>query len=174
MKSRRNKDWKQQIELLYVSYQETFHHWARKQFPNMDIATIEDTYQDAIIAFIEALEKGAYDPVKSSEQTYLFSIARYMFYKKAKQKTREFSEISDSVLDQTVAEFSLEPKDATSRRLLTALEKLDARCRQLLKAFYYQKYSMDEIAEQLGMKNRNVVKVSKYRCLERIKKIMNV
>ncbi len=174
MENRRKKDWKQQLESLYVSYQKTFHHWARKQFPNMDNTTIEDTYQDAIIAFIEALEKGTYDPAKSSEQTYLFSIARYMFYKIGKQRTLDLSEISDSVLDQTVEEFSLEPKDATSRRLIAALEKMDTRCRQLLKAFYYQKYSMDEIAEQLGMKNRNVVKVSKYRCLEKLKKIMNV
>ena len=45
---------------------------------------IEDIFQDALIALYENAQNGKLDTIKSSLKTYLFSISKFMLFKKFK------------------------------------------------------------------------------------------
>lgn len=56
-------------------------------------------------------------------------------------------------------------------QLDTALDQLGEPCRSLLKAFYHQDKSMQEIAADFGYTNPENAKTQKYKCLNRLRKI---
>jgi len=45
-------------------------------------------------------------------------------------------------------------------------------CRSLLDLFYYKKKSMEEIAVELNYKNAETAKNQKYKCMERLRKMV--
>jgi DNA-directed RNA polymerase specialized sigma24 family protein len=48
--------------------------------------------------------------------------------------------------------------------IVRALHHLGEPCRKLLVLFYWEEYSMDEIASQLGFANAETAKSKKYQC----------
>ena len=75
----------------------------------------------------------------------------------------EFEESDD------LNEISLERKELLNR----ILDDLGEPCKEILKLFYFNNLSADEIAEIMDYKNGNTVKNLKYKCLQRIKKSLN-
>ncbi|MTI23147.1 sigma-70 family RNA polymerase sigma factor [Fulvivirga sp. RKSG066] len=45
-------------------------------------------------------------------------------------------------------------------------------CSEILKLFYYERKNMEEISINLGYKNADTVKNQKYKCLQRLRKLM--
>lgn len=64
---------------------------------------------------------------------------------------------------------------ADRQRLESGLEALDARCRRLLRAFYFsgRDLAYNEVATRMGIK-RNSLGPTRSRCLERLRKIMKL
>lgn len=52
------------------------------------------------------------------------------------------------------------------------LDSLPLNCKQILKRFYWEGLSMDEIAPTMGLKNANSAKTTKNRCMDKIKKLV--
>jgi RNA polymerase sigma factor (sigma-70 family) len=55
-----------------------------------------------------------------------------------------------------------------------ALKKLGEPCRTILEDYYIQKLSMNQIAEKMGYTNADNAKTQKYKCLNRLKKIIGI
>ncbi len=53
------------------------------------------------------------------------------------------------------------------------LIKVDKKCLDILKMFYYQKLSMKVIASKLGFKSETSAKTQKYKCLEKARKLIS-
>jgi hypothetical protein len=51
------------------------------------------------------------------------------------------------------------------------LDKLGDPCSKMLKAFYFNKKSMQEICTEFGYTNADNAKTQKYKCLTRLKKL---
>lgn len=51
------------------------------------------------------------------------------------------------------------------------LDSLPLNCKQILKRFYWEGLSMDEIAPTMGLKNANSAKTTKNRCMDKFKKL---
>jgi DNA-directed RNA polymerase specialized sigma24 family protein len=56
--------------------------------------------------------------------------------------------------------------------LETALQELGEPCKTLLVYSYYKNYSTEEIANALNYKSTDSAKTQKYKCLVRLKKIV--
>ena len=56
-----------------------------------------------------------------------------------------------------------------TQRLLQFLEKAGQKCLDLLRAFYYQKTPVKQLAETLGYANEHSASVQKYKCLEKVR-----
>ncbi|HZL12121.1 MAG TPA: sigma-70 family RNA polymerase sigma factor [Prolixibacteraceae bacterium] len=135
----------------------------------------KDVFQDALVIFIEKVYTKKLD-LTCSVSTYLYSICRFLWMDQLRQNKREMP-LSDNYSylkdDITVVGFD----DATPdiyENVNSAIEKLGDSCKQLLESYYYKSLSWDEIASSLGYASAASARNQKYKCLERIRSMVNV
>jgi len=142
----------------------------------LDDEDVLDIYQDAIIALRENALKGSLDNLKSGLKTYLFSIGKYMIYKRLKEKQK--LHLIDSIEDPsdfnqlTTVEVDYN-FDTRKRELQIAFKSLGPQCQTLLNLFYLRGFTLDEIVEELKYNNKDVAKSQKSRCLKSLKQLVN-
>ena len=136
-------------------------------------AAAQDVYQETIIVLFESVKKPGFE-LKCQLQTYIFSIAKRLWLKELKKngKTFLFKESEENNLvdvSEDLKEF--DEKEAEIEKMNNSLIDLGEPCSELIKDFYINKLSMEEIAEKFGYTNADNAKTQKYKCLQRLKKI---
>lgn len=152
------------LEGVYVRYRVEFLQWMHGRL-GCEAELAKDIYQQTILAFYENVQSGKLSTLTSQMKTYLFSIGRNKYYEAMREKGR-----------QEKAKDWQEEQDSTSESLLqlveTCLEKLGEPCRTLLMQFYFHKRSMEQLTELFAYKNVDTAKNQKYKCLERLRKLV--
>ena len=129
----------------------------------------EDIFQEALLILCRKLE----DPnfvldveaihfVKSTCKFLWFNQAR----KAQKQQTVE--------LNQEVAQIDEDwlEKEEKLTSIEEAILKLGKQCQQILTLFYSKSSSMEKIAQHVGLRNEKVAKAQKYRCIQKVKELI--
>ncbi|WP_223034174.1 RNA polymerase sigma factor [Hanstruepera marina] len=163
------------LEAIYKENRKAFLNFGLKY--NLDKETILDIYQDAIIAFTENIINGKVLALNSSVKTYLFSIGKYLIFKNLKKD----SKLETLDLDENRLNFYVNSIDSTysettndNKKLIeSCLDKLGEQCQKVLKLFYYNGLTLEEIQEHLNYSNYNTVKSQKSRCLKNLKELIN-
>jgi len=132
----------------------------------------KDIYQETIIVLFENVKKPQFE-LNCQLQTYIYSVAKRLWLKQLKKnghiflmKEDEDGEIADVSEDMTL---HLQ-KEKDFEKVNQSLENLGEPCATLIKDFYVNKMSMEEIAEKFGYTNSDNAKNQKYKCLQRLKK----
>jgi RNA polymerase sigma factor (sigma-70 family) len=163
--------------------QDTFNKLYEEEFPkivrmivqnsgNIDMA--KDVFQDALVILIEKVYSNKID-VNCSLSTYLYSICRFLWMDHLRQNKRKAvnnNSFNYPDIDITIAGFDKTPD--IFENVIIAIDTLGDPCKQLLECFYYKHLSWDEIAITLGYSNAASARNQKYKCLERIRKTVNV
>ena len=136
-------------------------------------AAAQDVYQETIIVLFESVKKPGFE-LKCQLQTYIFSIAKRLWLKELKKngKTFLFKESEENNLvdvSEDLKEF--DEKEADIEKMNNSLIDLGEPCSELIKDFYINKLSMEEIAEKFGYTNADNAKTQKYKCLNRLRKL---
>lgn len=159
---------------VYKQYKTEFFRFASRYTKADD--TLEDIFQDAIIAVYENALAGKLDNLKSSLKTYLFSTGKFMLFKKfrdikevATDETYIFDQRETAVMDDVYED---EGPNERQRKLVDNFKKLGDKCREILEMFYLQGLKLDEIMGVQGYENKNVVKSQKSRCLKTLKTLI--
>ncbi len=152
------------IENLYHEYKSGFMLFLNKYGLSDEDAI--DIYQDAMVALVENAKKGNLDDLKVELKTYLFSIGKYMAFKRLKKEV-EAPEID--WYNHTESEGDDEMITAMQK----GLKKLGTRCYEILRLFYYEEKKLDEIQEILRYDKKEVLKSQKSRCLKQLKDILH-
>jgi RNA polymerase sigma factor (sigma-70 family) len=128
----------------------------------------EDIYQDALIVFYK--KAGSTDfKLTSGINTYLYSIARFMWKDQLRKKTQlNFTDIEDTLIPEQefASEIEMENKYKPAEKVITELSE---RCKELLLLFYFESLKLKEIAIKMGYNSENTAKNQKYKCLETAK-----
>ncbi len=161
------------LETIYKENRLPFYNFAKKyDIPEADVI---DVYQDAIIALRDNVVLGKIETLDSSLRTYLFSIGKFMIYKKI-NSYKNTNPLPEEIknLEQEVRFFDYERAaiDPKQQRVNLCLGQLGEKCQQVLKLFYYDGLTLEEIQQYLGYDNYNVVKSQKSRCLKTLKKML--
>ena len=130
----------------------------------------KDVYQETIIVFYENIRREGFE-LNCRLKTYLYSVARRIWLKQLERKKKFNGRIEDS--DEFV-ELGMEEESRREEQyaaMHVALESLGEPCRSILKDFYLNKQSMDEITLKFGYTNTDNTKNQKYKCLKRLKKL---
>lgn len=131
----------------------------------------EDVFQEALIAFDRAIRTGKFRG-ESSLKTYFFNIAKFQWFKQLKkrhpQEELTFQEHPDKV-DSPEVVIIAEEKRLFFDKMLALLGEACQKVMQL----YQLNYSMEEMAQELGLKNAAMAKKKKYRCLERLNEFLD-
>lgn len=130
----------------------------------------KDVYQETIIVFYENIRKEGFE-LKCQLKTYLYSVARRIWLKQLERKKKFDAGLvdSDEYVDLVVDQEDRREEQYTAMN--TALDGLGEPCRSILKDFYLNRQSMDEITLKFGYTNTDNTKNQKYKCLKRLKKL---
>ena len=122
----------------------------------------KDVFQDALLVYYEKQRSGTVT-VTTTEAAYLVGIARHLWLKRYRQdsKTVLWKAAADVAMDE-----ALHP---SSDRIMRYLETAGQKCMALLRAFYYDKTGLDEIAAGFGFSGTRSATVQKFKCLEKVR-----
>jgi RNA polymerase sigma factor (sigma-70 family) len=147
-------------------------HWL--QSAGGDEADAADVFQEAMVVLFEKARSEDFR-LTCKIGTYLFAICKHLWYKKLEQRKRMPGagivnpEDHDAAYEDDIKVH--EEREEHYAQLDVALDALGEPCRSLLRAYYHQDKSMQQIAQDFGYTNPDNAKTQKYKCLMRLKKI---
>jgi len=106
--------------------------------------------------------------------TYLYSVARNMWLKRASKKNLTLSSDDDTLNLPEISEeieIQIDPKDDEEEILVKSIANLGDTCKQILTKFYYKKKSMRTISNELPDFTEDNLRKRKYKCMQQLKKI---
>lgn len=122
----------------------------------------KDVFQDGIMVLYRNIVDDKFSG-QSSVATYLFSICKNLWL----QQLRKQTEYVTKPFDNDAPEVEAGVADAIDSRSLTAvMERLKKECREMLREFYYEKKSMQELAVRFKLGSAQAAKNKKARCLK--------
>ncbi|MDX1904961.1 MAG: sigma-70 family RNA polymerase sigma factor [Thermonemataceae bacterium] len=132
----------------------------------------KDLYQEAILVLYEKLKQENF-LLTCQLKTFVYSVCRRLWLKKLREKGRYYGKIEDfeSFIPFEEDELHIEENEHKYGAMAKALEMLGEPCSTLLKDFYIDSMSMQDISEKMGYTNADNAKNQKYKCLMRLKKI---
>ncbi len=137
----------------------------------------EDIYQDAVIVFYEKVLDKSYTQ-QSSIQVYLNSICRYHWLNRIRDN-REIQTPEDFDFDKSITDWHIPydgEKEEKINRIEQALQKMKeagGNCYSILYGFFYEKKSMEDIAQAFNYTDADNAKQQKARCQKRLKEMIN-
>jgi len=163
-------------QLLQEIYRENrlpFIHWIMKQY-TCELEDAKEVFQLSVVTLYDNIVNGKLQSLSSSLNTYLFSIG--------KNKMREWKR-SQQKIDYQQNEFlfnhigeaeTTNQKEQLFSKVDEGLKKIGEPCKTLLELVYYNRLSMQLISTKMNYKNADTAKNAKYKCLQRLKKQMNL
>ncbi|MBB6502604.1 RNA polymerase sigma factor [Pedobacter cryoconitis] len=151
--------------LLMSLYQDAFPLVAshvKKMGGSFDEA--KDIFQDALIIYYEKVQHTG-KTLQCTEKAYLFGIAKFLWNKRYKVTSKQFSLDLNNDLDAVDSVY----EEISLSRLIHLLQTAGQKCMQLLSAFYYERLNMESLAERFGFSGPRSATVQKFKCLEKIK-----
>lgn len=121
----------------------------------------KDVFQDALIVFWEKVIADKLT-LTSKISTYLYSVCQNLWRKELDRKGRLTDEVEDS--PEYVDQDRQERIDIVNH----CIAQLGESCRQILIYYYYDKLSMNDIAEKMGFANADTAKTKKYKCKQEL------
>lgn len=132
-------------------------------------ADAEDIFQEALLIFSRKVDEPDFD-LTVAPFHYVKNTCKFLWYnasrKKSNMRTQELTDVSDQD-DEGWWE-----KELKLQRIESAIEKIGKKCQQLLRLFYGKGVSMTVVAQRLGMRNNKVAKAQKYRCIHKVKEVL--
>ena len=158
------------LRKIYDENREAFIKFSRKY--NIERYDAIDIYQDAIIVLYENIANGKITDLKSKISTYLFAIGKYKIFQLHRDNSKvELSSELHLEEENIYLDVNLYNEKLTNRQKLLNkyYSKLGKRCKEILKLFYYEGYTLDEIINILKYSDKNVLKSQKSRCMKQLK-----
>lgn len=158
------------MEFLYREYVDQVIAFITQRSGSQEEA--KDVFQDAVISLLVSIRQGKFEG-KSSLKTYLYAISKNLWYRRFNRSLRsddyKASNVPDDLDEVTPDEVLMTSNQR--RHIGDVLDQLKDKCREVL-ILWAQKYSMKEIAEQLGYANDQVIRNKKNHCLNELKKLV--
>lgn len=134
----------------------------------------KDIFQEGVIALWNNIRSGTYqlrENVKMS--TYLIQICKLRWMDRMKKASHRYEiKKEDYVEPAAEAEVLVDWIDREDQQQFQRqFAQLGERCQDLLKRFYFLKESLQDIAQVMGL-GEATAKNEKYRCMQRLKKIV--
>lgn len=127
----------------------------------------EEIFNDALILMIEKVSDPRFE-LTAKLSTYLYGIARFKWMNELKKSQRKYELEWNDTLILTAEDLDYDSEEEEQIQLLEqVIKQVSEKCQQIFEMFYFQKESMQVIADKLGFSNLNSAKTQKYKCIER-------
>lgn len=155
------------LQLYKMSYHSVEHFIVQNSGSEADA---QDIFQEALIVLCEKVSQPHF-MLTSSLNTLLYSICRRMWLKHLRDSKRHL-DVDDfqEFIPLEEENEDWEAMEQQRRAMHQAMEELGSPCKELLKAYYFEHRSMQQIADLFGYTNAQNAKNQKYKCLQRLKR----
>ncbi len=168
------------VQQVYVSFKPKFDNWLKGRYKIGDAEDRNEIYQRSFTVLFFNIKRGKLNDLEASLETYLFGIGKMVLKewwrdKKNADDVKEFNaegELKNADLFTSVFDAN-EVDENLQERLRTALDQLGEPCASIIKLFYWERNSMEAIANKTGYKNEQGAKKKKYLCLKKLKELMD-
>jgi len=130
-----------------------------------DLSDAKDVFHDALIIYYEKSRQADF-PAPRDETAYLLGIARHRWCRHCQQNGQYISITEGNEAAHPAAQEEPRP---LSGKIIQLLESSGRRCMEMLRAFYYDKLSIAELATRFGYRGERSAAVQKYKCLEKVR-----
>ncbi|WP_028980314.1 RNA polymerase sigma factor [Sporocytophaga myxococcoides] len=157
------KDFQKRQMLFMELYKKAFPAVARyisRKGGNYEEA--KDIFQDALVIYYEKLISKSFSPI-NNEKAYILGIAKHLWIRKLG------SNVINDTIESAESEAVFAEEHLRTDKLIYLLETAGKKCMDILRAFYYEKASITEIAQQFGYSGTRSATVQKYKCIEKIR-----
>ncbi len=151
------------IETLYEAAFPNVARFVQKMGGNLEDA--KDIFHDALVIFQERQNQPGFR-IQQSPTAYLLGVAKHLWLRKH-HRQRQLVPLTDAEKEISLPEDYF--PNLHTQRLLQFLENAGQKCLDLLRAFYYQKAPVKQLAKTLGYANEHSASVQKYKCLEKVR-----
>ena len=127
----------------------------------------QDIFHDALVIFYEQAV-GETLTLTAAPSTYLVGISRNLWHHEQRRRARLPHEALPNDLESLTAEESGAAEEPAFA-VLKYVERLGAKCRNVLLSFYYFQQPLTQIAETHGYRSVRSATVQKFKCLERLR-----
>lgn len=140
---------------------------------NGNIQDAEDMYQEAIIVLDRNIREGNYR-LDGTISSYLFSTGKFLWMNHLRKKRLTLKE---NFTDADLISTSIQPdkifiSEEKKKVLQNVLARLGERCQNIL-ALWQLSYSMEEIAQKLGLSDASAARKAKYDCQQQLIKFIH-
>lgn len=135
----------------------------------------KDIYQEAFLVTWQKIKSGEFVPkTESFLNGFIFSVAKNKWLdvlrSKGYKETKVLSHLEGMQIKDEVELNDIDVQNSDKiKDVMSAFTSLGEACQELLLKFYFEKRSMNEIAEALNLDAASV-RNKKYRCMERLRK----
>lgn len=157
------------LQEIYASHPGPIVEFVKKNGGSQDDA--HDVFQDGVIALYRNVRLEKFRG-ESKIGTYLYSICRFIWYKKARKIVKQ-----DTIEDLKELPGSEDPwiqisTDELSEKVADLLAQIGEDCRKVLHYTIFDQHSMEETAKLMDYKNAQIARNKKSRCLSKLKNIL--
>lgn len=158
------------LRKAYLEHRSAFLRWASSltHAPQPDLL---DLYQDTLVVFFQNLTADKIQHLNDGAAPYLFGIGKKLILARRMRTWREVSFNPAEHFLQSLDLPETEPNEWASI-FKRAIGQLGSTCQQIIEWFYYRDFSIEVIREQLGYSSDEVVRVTKSRCLKKMRELV--
>ena len=127
----------------------------------------EDIFMDAILIFRENVMKDKLKQV-THLRAYLYQVCKNLYHER-QYRSKQAREAEDAVRHHWYEDQDILFDDFPQKKelVMEAFRYLGENCRRILRYYYFEHLSLEEIAQKMDLANVNVAKATKSRCYKR-------
>ncbi|MCG8477132.1 MAG: sigma-70 family RNA polymerase sigma factor [Cytophagales bacterium] len=157
------------VNQVYKDYYPSISNFVLKNQGTPEAA--QDIFQEGLIVIYRKSLQGDFH-ISCSFHTYLYAICKNLWYKELRKKGRYVQEVHENthVIDANEI-YKLQEKQERYELFRRKFKELNEDCQKILFHFF-EKKSMKEITEIMGFKNEGYTKKRKFKCKEKLVKLI--
>ena len=128
----------------------------------------KDILHDSLIVLWNNIRKPDFK-LTSKPSTYIMAVSKNLWLKKLSKAKRESSK---DITTLNVSDHPLSVHQIDVKKAMLALDEIGDTCKQILSKFYFDGFSMKEIASQMNYANADTAKAKKHQCFKRLSEII--
>lgn len=174
---------KKEVEALLSYDREMYLDLYRYTFPQVANAIMQeggdrqvarDIFQNALIVLLERIRSDDF-VLTCSAGTYLHSVSVNIWRNLRRKLAQRAIQVDIRDFPNSMTEtIYFEEIPGDYEKLAALLEKMEDPCKSLLENFYVRELSWEAIAEKMGYASAGSARNQKYKCIERIRKALEV
>jgi RNA polymerase sigma-70 factor (ECF subfamily) len=161
------------LNAVYEAFRSEFVHWIMR-LHRCENEDAREFYQASIIILYDNIKAGKLDSLSSSLKTYLFGIGKNLAWQRYRVNHRKEAIHAEFYIKNYLHEDtdSLAAEEINLEIISHNYNQLGEPCHELLGYYYFGRKTMDEISTLMGYKNPDTAKNQKYKCMERLRKMV--